>query len=146
MVNLKELIQKRKNQIVGIRRELHQIPEPAYTEQKTSAAVADHLKKAGLEVRTGVARYGVVGLLRTEKPGPTLMIRADMDALPVTEQTGLPISSAHAGAMPACGGPWPRIDWIFPCEVLCLCLFGRAHPEMGISGWTLAYSKEVDRT
>ncbi|NTV55901.1 MAG: amidohydrolase [Deltaproteobacteria bacterium] len=103
MVNLKELIQKRKNQIVGIRRELHQIPEPAYTEQKTSAAVADHLKKAGLEVRTGVARYGVVGLLRTEKPGPTLMIRADMDALPVTEQTGLPFSSTHAGAMHACG-------------------------------------------
>ncbi|RPJ22903.1 MAG: amidohydrolase, partial [Desulfobacteraceae bacterium] len=89
MVNVKELVQKHKEQIVGIRRQLHQIPEPAYTEQKTAAAVADHLKKAGLEVRTGVARYGVVGLLRTERPGPTLMIRADMDALPVEECTGL---------------------------------------------------------
>ncbi len=103
MANVKELVQKHKEQIVRIRRELHQIPEPAYTEKKTSAAVADHLKKAGLEVRTGVARYGVVGLLRTQKPGPTLMIRADIDALPLTEQTGLPFCSTHAGAMHACG-------------------------------------------
>ena len=103
MVNVKELVQKHKQQVVGIRRELHQIPEPAYTEKKTSARVADHLKAAGLEVRTGIAKFGVVGLLRTERPGPTLMIRADMDALPVTEQTGLSFSSAHAGAMHACG-------------------------------------------
>ena len=103
MVNLKELVQKYKEQIVGIRRELHQIPEPAYTEKKTSAAVADHLKQIGLEVRTEIARYGVVGLLDTGRPGPTLMIRADMDALPVEEQTGLLFSSTHAGAMHACG-------------------------------------------
>jgi amidohydrolase len=103
MVNVKEIVQEHKEQIVGIRRELHQIPETAYTEKKTSAWVADRLKAAGLEVRTGIAKFGVVGLLRTERPGPTLMIRADMDALPVTEQTGLPFSSAHAGAMHACG-------------------------------------------
>lgn len=103
MVNVKELVQKHKEQIVGIRRELHQIPEPAYTEKKTSARVADHLKTAGLDVQTGIAKFGVVALLRTERPGPTLMIRADMDALPVTEQTGLSFSSTHAGAMHACG-------------------------------------------
>jgi amidohydrolase len=103
MDQVKEVVQKHREQIVGIRRELHQIPELAYTEQKTSAAVADHLKRAGLEVRSGVARYGVVGLLRTERPGPALMIRADMDALPLTEQTGLSFSSTHAGAMHACG-------------------------------------------
>jgi amidohydrolase len=103
MIEMKELVKKQRDHIVGIRRQLHQIPEPAYTERKTSAAVADHLKRAGLEVRTGVAQYGVVGLLRTGKPGPTLMIRADMDALPVTEQTGLSFSSTHAGAMHACG-------------------------------------------
>jgi amidohydrolase len=56
-----------------------------------------------LDVQTGIAKFGVVGLLRTERPGPTLMIRADMDALPVTEQTGLSFSSTHAGAMHACG-------------------------------------------
>jgi len=103
MFNVKELVQKHKEQIVGIRRELHQIPEPAYTEKKTSARVADHLKAAGLDVQTGIAKFGVVGLLRTERPGPTLMIRADMDALPVTEQTGLSFSSTHPGAMHACG-------------------------------------------
>ncbi len=103
MFNVKQLVQEQKDQVIRIRRELHQIPEPAYTEKKTSARVADHLKAAGLDVRTGIAKFGVVGLLRTERPGPTLMIRADMDALPLTEQTGLPFSSAHAGAMHACG-------------------------------------------
>lgn len=103
MFNVKQLVQEQKDQIIRIRRELHQIPESGYTEKKTSARVADHLKTAGLDVRTGIAQYGVVGLLRTERPGPTLMIRADMDALPVTEQTGLPFSSTHAGAMHACG-------------------------------------------
>jgi amidohydrolase len=103
MFNVKQLVQEQKDQVIRIRRELHQIPESGYTEKKTSARVADHLKAAGLDVRTGIAQYGVVGLLRTERPGPTLMIRADMDALPVTEQTGLPFSSTHAGAMHACG-------------------------------------------
>lgn len=103
MINIKELIRKHKNQIVEIRRKLHQIPEPAYTEKKTSAAVADYLNTAGLQVQTGIARYGVVGLLRTEIPGPTMMIRADMDALPLAEETGLPFSSSHPGAMHACG-------------------------------------------
>ncbi len=103
MVNVKELVQKHRDRIVGFRRELHRIPEPGYTERKTSAAVAEHLKRTGLDVRTGIARFGVLGLLRTEKPGPTLMIRADMDALPVAEETGLPFSSTHPGAMHACG-------------------------------------------
>jgi amidohydrolase len=103
MVNIKKLVQEHEERIVGIRRELHQIPEPAYMEKKTSATVAERLKEAGLEVRTGIARYGVSGLLRTGRPGPTLMIRADMDALPVAEQTGLPFSSTHPGAMHACG-------------------------------------------
>ena len=103
MVNVKALVQEQKEQVIRIRRDLHQIPEPAYTEKKTSAWVADRLKAAGLDVRTGIAKFGVVGLLRTERPGPTLIIRADMDALPVMEQTGLPFSSTHAGAMHACG-------------------------------------------
>jgi amidohydrolase len=103
MVNMKKLVREHEERIVGIRRELHQIPEPAYTEKKTSAAVAERLKEAGMEVLTEIARYGVVGLLRTGRPGPTLMIRADMDALPVAEQTGLPFSSTHPGAMHACG-------------------------------------------
>jgi amidohydrolase len=103
MIDLKALIHQQKDFIVGVRRELHRIPEPAYTEQKTSSAVADYIRTEGLDVRTGIAKFGVAGLMDTAKPGPTLMVRADMDALPVTEQTGLPFASIHDGAMHACG-------------------------------------------
>ncbi len=103
MLYLKSLIHQHKDLLIRVRRDLHQIPEPAFTEEKTSARVADYLHREGLEVRTGVAKYGVVGLLKTGRPGPTLMVRADMDALPITEQTGLPFASTHEGAMHACG-------------------------------------------
>jgi amidohydrolase len=103
MPELKSLILQKKDFVVRVRRELHQIPELAYTEEKTSGKVADYLAGQGLEVQTGIAKYGVVGLMKTGRPGPTLMIRADMDALPITEQTGLPFASSHPGAMHACG-------------------------------------------
>ena len=103
MFDLKSLVQDQKDAVIGVRRELHQIPEPAYTEEKTSAAVASYLRDQGLDVQTGIAKYGVVGLMETGKPGPTLMLRADMDALPIEEETGLAFASAHKGAMHACG-------------------------------------------
>ena len=65
--------------------------------------MADYLKREGLAVTTGIARYGVVGLLETGRPGPTLLIRADIDALPITEETGLPFASRYPGVMHACG-------------------------------------------
>jgi amidohydrolase len=102
-MKIKSLIQPYKDLVVNTRRELHRIPEVAYTEEKTSAYVADYLKREGLSVTTGIARYGVVGLLETGRPGPTLLIRADMDALPITEATGLPFASQHPGVMHACG-------------------------------------------
>ena len=89
--------------VIATRRDLHRIPEVAYTEEKTSAYVADYLRREGLAVTTGIARYGVVGLLESGRPGPTLLIRADMDALPITEETGLPFASTHPGVMHACG-------------------------------------------
>jgi amidohydrolase len=103
MHELKPLVHQHRDLIIHTRRELHQIPEPAYTEEKTSAKVAEYLIRQGLEVQTGIAKYGVVGLMKTGRPGPTLMIRADMDALPITEQTGLPFASIYPGAMHACG-------------------------------------------
>jgi amidohydrolase len=103
MFDLKSLVLQEKEFIIRTRREFHRIPEPAYTEEKTSSAVAGLLSTEGLELRTGIARFGVVGLMGTGKPGPTLMIRADMDALPIAAQTGLPFASTHAGAMHACG-------------------------------------------
>jgi amidohydrolase len=103
MDNLGQLVDAQKDRIIGIRRDLHRIPETAYTEKKTSTYVADYLSSLGLEVQTGIARYGVVGLMKTDRPGPTVMIRADMDALPLTEDTGLDFASENEGAMHACG-------------------------------------------
>jgi amidohydrolase len=103
MLDLKSLVLDHRDFIIRVRRELHQIPEPAYTEEKTSSHVAAYLRGQGLGVQTGIAKYGVVGLMETGKPGPTLMIRADMDALPIEEQTGLAFASTHEGTMHACG-------------------------------------------
>ncbi len=103
MENLKKRVRDKKDTVIGLRRELHRIPEVAFCERKTAACVADHLGKMGLHVETGVAETGVVGLLELGGEGKTLMIRADMDALPVPEETGLPFASSHGGCMHACG-------------------------------------------
>lgn len=103
MMDFTKFVREQKDLITKLRRDLHLIPEPAYTEKKTSAFVADYLAKQGLEVQTGIAQTGVVGLMKLPKPGKTLMIRSDMDALPVVEATGLPFASTHEGAMHACG-------------------------------------------
>lgn len=81
------------DQLIAWRREIHQHPELGDQEVRTSALVADHLRKLGLEVRTGVARTGVVGILKGGKPGGVVALRADMDALPVKEPEGLPFAS-----------------------------------------------------
>ena len=98
-------------QIIEWRRHFHQYPELSNREIKTAAIVAEHLKKLGIEVQTGVAKTGVVGLLKTGKPGPVIALRADMDALPVTERNSLPYASKEkaifndqeTGVMHACG-------------------------------------------
>ena len=102
-MDLKKDIQAHKDLIVKTRRDLHRIPEPAYTEKKTSAYVARYLEKEGLDLRTGIAQTGVVGIMDTGRPGKTLLIRSDMDALPLTEETGLEFASTHTGAAHACG-------------------------------------------
>jgi len=103
MVDIQELARAHKELVINTRRALHRIPETGYTEKKTSAYVADYLSREGLEVQTGIAQFGVVGLLKTGRPGPTLLIRADMDALPLQEDTGLEFASTHKGVMHACG-------------------------------------------
>ena len=103
MVDIRQLVSEHKELVINTRRDLHRIPETAYTEKKTSAYVAEYLNREGLEVQTGIATYGVVALLKTGRPGPTLLLRADMDALPVTEETGLAFASTHEGVMHACG-------------------------------------------
>ena len=97
--------------VVAWRRDIHQNPELGNREVRTAKIVADHLRSLGMEVKTGVAHTGVVGLLRGGKPGPVVALRADMDALPVTEQVDLPFASKvrttyngqEVGVMHACG-------------------------------------------
>ena len=76
--------------VIEWRHDIHEFPELGNREFRTSKKVAEHLVSLGVEVETGIAYTGVVGLIRGGKPGPTIALRADMDALPVTEQTGLP--------------------------------------------------------
>ena len=103
MIDFKKLARENRDLVSKLRRDLHRIPETAFTEEKTSRYVADYLKEQGLEVETGIARYGVVGRLDGGNSGKTLMIRSDMDALSVTEETGLDFVSTHGGVMHACG-------------------------------------------
>jgi len=98
-------------QVVAWRRDFHQHPELSNREFRTSQKVAEHLTTLGLEVKTGIARTGVVAILRGGRPGPTIALRADMDALPVTEQVDVPFKSQataeyrgeKVGVMHACG-------------------------------------------
>ncbi len=103
MTEIKNIIQEIREDVIGIRRLVHQYPETAFTEEKTSRYVAERLSAEGLAVKTGIAQYGVSADLDTGRPGPTLLIRADMDALPIEEATGLPFASKHPGRMHACG-------------------------------------------
>ena len=97
--------------VVEWRRDIHANPELSNREFRTSALVAEHLRSLGIDVQTGVAHTGVVGVLKGGKPGPVIALRADMDGLPVTEKTGLPYASKargeyqgrEVGVMHACG-------------------------------------------
>ena len=100
-----------KPKVVGWFRDFHQNPELGLEETRTADIIAAHLRALGIETRTGIGKTGVVGLLRGARPGPVVALRADIDALPVTEMTGLPYASKkrgvyrgeEVGLMHACG-------------------------------------------
>jgi amidohydrolase len=100
---LKKKVEAYFPEAVKVRRYLHQFPEPCFKESKTSKFIADYLRKCGLEVQTGLAGTGIKAILRGTKEKPVIGIRTDMDALPITEQTGLPFQSKNEGFMHACG-------------------------------------------
>ena len=99
------------SRVIEWRRDFHLHPELANREVRTSGKVAEHLRALGLEVRTGMAHTGVVAVIEGGRPGPTILLRADMDALPVTEKTDVPFRSTamgefrgrEVGVMHACG-------------------------------------------
>jgi amidohydrolase len=103
--------QAERDDVIAWRRDFHQHPELGNHETRTAQVVADKLRAFGLEPKTGIAHTGVVAILKGGKPGPRIALRTDMDALPVTEQTGLPFASTvkseyrgqPVGVMHACG-------------------------------------------
>ncbi|MBV8082067.1 MAG: amidohydrolase, partial [Candidatus Eremiobacteraeota bacterium] len=89
--------------VVALRRDFHAHPELGFEEVRTAGIVAERLKGLGYEVRTGIGQTGVVGILRTKKPGKTILLRADMDCLPIDERSGVEFTSTERGKMHACG-------------------------------------------
>jgi amidohydrolase len=100
---LRQRIDEMKDWLVEIRRTIHMHPELGFEEIETSRLVSEWLQKFGLEVKRGIAKTGVVGVLKGKKPGRTVAIRADMDALPMDEVIQVPYASQIKGRMHACG-------------------------------------------
>src|SRR5437763_4563846 len=96
-------IDRRRDSMVMLRRDFHRHPELSFEERRTAEIIAERLHAAKLEVRTGLGRTGVVGVLRGERPGRTVAWRADIDALPLTETFDAPFTSSAPGVMHACG-------------------------------------------
>lgn len=92
-----------KEKTIEVRRRIHRYPELGFEEYRTSALVIEKLKSLGLDVETGIAGTGVVGLLKGKSESPVLLLRFDMDALPIQEETGAPYASEIPGKMHACG-------------------------------------------
>ena len=109
--DLEEQITPLMQKVIEWRHDIHQYPELSNREFRTAKKVENHLLSLGIEVETGIAYTGVVGLIKGSMPGPTIALRADMDALPVIEKTGLPFASKEkteylgqeVGIMHACG-------------------------------------------
>jgi amidohydrolase len=99
----KEEIDRRREDLIALRRDLHRHPELSFEERRTSEIIAERLSAAKVEVKTGIAGTGVVGVLRGDRPGRTIAWRADIDALPLTERLDAPFTSGKDGVMHACG-------------------------------------------
>ncbi|UCH21874.1 MAG: amidohydrolase [Deltaproteobacteria bacterium] len=101
-MEISKLIAELNDEVIELRRDFHRHPELGLQEHRTSKRVSAYLEGCGLEV-SGMNRTGVVGILRGDRPGPTLLLRADMDALPIQEENDVPYKSVNAGVMHACG-------------------------------------------
>ncbi|NOT32928.1 MAG: amidohydrolase [Candidatus Eisenbacteria bacterium] len=91
------------DEMIAVRRDLHAHPETAFEEVRTSGIVAERLRSLGLEARTGIGRTGVMATVKGGRPGKTVLLRADMDALPIHEENAVPYRSQVHGKMHACG-------------------------------------------
>src|SRR5919201_85841 len=139
------MVDKRTSELVALRRQLHQHPELAFEVHETAKTVGAFLSKLGIKYKSGVGKTGIVAVLEGSKSGQTVGIRADMDALPILEQTGLPFASKVAGKMHACGHDVHTVIALGAAAALTELrseLKGReghgAHPHMGIDALAAA--------
>src|SRR5438105_3297555 len=103
MIDFRVIAEGLRDELVNRRRDFHMYPEVGFEVFRTSEIVANELSQLGLEVQTKVGRTGVVGILEGQQDGPTVLVRADMDALPIQEQNVVEYSSRTPGKMHACG-------------------------------------------
>ena len=102
-MNIRPEILKIKNTIIETRRDFHKHPELSFQEKRTSKIVAKKLESYGIKTQKNVGKTGVVGILESKNKGPTIALRADMDALPIQETNNLSYKSVNDGVMHACG-------------------------------------------
>jgi len=100
---IRDVVQRIEPVLVDIRRDIHAHPELGFAEIRTAGVVTRELSRLGIAHQPGIGKTGVVGLIEGGRPGPVLAIRADMDALPIEETSGLPFASTNPGLMHACG-------------------------------------------
>ncbi|MEZ0212890.1 MAG: M20 family metallopeptidase [Xanthobacteraceae bacterium] len=113
-----EISSAQETRLVTMRRDLHAHPELAFEEVRTAAIVAEELGRMKIPFETGIGRTGVVGMIDSGRPGKTLLIRVDMDALPIHEETGLPFASTVPGKSHACGHDIHTVTLLGVAEVL----------------------------
>lgn len=101
-MKISEEVENLEQELIELRRDFHQHPELGFAEERTGQIVEDYLKACGIPVKR-LAKTGVVGLIRGSKPGKTILLRADMDALPIQEENDVPYKSKYEGKMHACG-------------------------------------------
>jgi len=118
MNDLKKEVHELEEELITLRRDFHMYPELGYKEYRTSQIVYDYLSSLGLDVKK-VAKTGVVGLLRGRQSGKTVMLRADMDALPQNEETEFPFKSVNKGVMHACGHDGHTAMLLIAAKILC---------------------------
>ena len=114
-----DLSNRYEEEIINNRRRIHENPELSFCEYETSKFVEEELKKLGLEVYSGIAETGVVGLLQGKSEGKVLLLRADMDALPLDEETDIEFKSKNKGVMHACGHDVHTVNLLGVAKIMC---------------------------
>jgi amidohydrolase len=136
---IRDAVQRIESTLVEIRRDIHAHPELGFEEVRTAGLVTRELARLGIAHQSGIGKTGVVGLIEGGRPGPVIAIRADMDALPIEETSGLPFASTKPGLMHACGHDIHTTTLLGVAAVL----KDLAHSSPAPSSWCFNQPKKV---